>query len=201
MEDKCLILATQEFGSAPWGLRCPTSLLQSTTVFQASRLKKRLLDYTQFRVWRQAKFWLTLADACPDFMGRPGATAAWQVTAQSSLIIYRLMYTYCWLQTKQRLAEEGIQWQDELTEYQPVDDYCDVSFPELLTHIRKQKRPWLIWFFSMEPALKSHAQFQPIIQCYFDMKPVTGRSLTLTGRLSSLTCLSLSNFHRCAVWR
>ena len=32
-----------------------------------------------------------------------------------------------WMQTKQRLAEEGIDWQDELTEYQPVDDYCDVS--------------------------------------------------------------------------
>ena len=32
------------------------------------------------------------------------------------------------MQTKQRLAEEGIQWQDELSEYQPIDDYCDVSF-------------------------------------------------------------------------
>ena len=33
------------------------------------------------------------------------------------------------MQTKQRLAEEGIDWQDELTEYQPIDDYCDVRFP------------------------------------------------------------------------
>ena len=31
------------------------------------------------------------------------------------------------VQTKEILAAEGIDWQDELSAYQPLDDYCDVS--------------------------------------------------------------------------
>lgn len=33
------------------------------------------------------------------------------------------------LQIKERLASDGIQWEDDLSEYQVADDYCDVREP------------------------------------------------------------------------